>query len=80
MTEHLPKPNSLRENVKVEVDWSKYATEIDFKNVSGVDTSSFAKKLIQLIQSTYVNNDLDGEEIAGTFYELQEVNQKEFRV
>ena len=46
MTEHLPKPNSLRENVKVEVDWSKYATEIDLKNVSGVDTSSFAKKLI----------------------------------
>ena len=46
MTEHLPKPNSLRENVKVEVDWSKYATEIDFKNVSGVDTLSFAKKLI----------------------------------
>ena len=31
---------------------------------------------------TYVNNDLNGEEILGTFYEkeLQKTNQKEFRI
>ena len=30
-------------NVKVELDLSNYARKADFKNVTGVDTSSFAK-------------------------------------
>ena len=29
---------------------------------------------------TYVINDLNGEEIIGTFYELQKTNKKEFRI
>ena len=40
------------------------------------------KKVKSTVPSTYVNNDLNGEEIIGTFYEkeLQTTNQKEFRI
>ena len=44
MIKYFPKPNSFRENVKVELDLSNYATKTDLKNATGVDTSSFAKK------------------------------------
>ena len=39
------------------------------------------KKVKNTIPWTYVNNDLNGEEIIGTFYEkeLQKTNQEEFR-
>ena len=30
--------------MKIELDLSNYATKKDFKNVTGVDTSNFAKK------------------------------------
>ena len=45
MTEYFPKQNSLGGNVKVELDLPNYATKTDLKNVTGVDTSSFAKKI-----------------------------------
>ena len=40
------------------------------------------KKIKNTVPWTYVINDLNGEEIAGTFYEneLQKTNQKEFRI
>ena len=44
MSEYFPKPNSLGANIKVDLDLSNYATKIDLKNATGVDTSSFAKK------------------------------------
>ena len=44
MSEYFPKPKSLRANVKAELDLSNYATKQDLRNVTGVDTSSFAKK------------------------------------
>ena len=34
----------LGANVKVELDLSNYVTKTDFKNATGADTSSFAKK------------------------------------
>ena len=46
MSEYFPKPKSLGENLKVELDLSNYATKADLKNATGVDTSDFAKKLI----------------------------------
>ena len=46
MSEYFPKPNSLGANVKAELDSSNYATKTDLKYPTGVDTSSFAKKLI----------------------------------
>ena len=44
-SEYFPKPNSLEENVKVEMDLSNYATKTDIKNSIRIDTSSFAKKV-----------------------------------
>ena len=38
------KPKSLEENVKVEIYFSNYAPEADFKNAAEYDTSDFAKK------------------------------------
>ena len=49
MREYFLKPNSLGANVKVELDLSNYVTKANLKKATGVDTSSFAKKLIQLI-------------------------------
>ena len=42
----------------------------------------FIKKIKNTVPWTYVLNDLNGEEIIGTFYEneLQKTNQKEFRI
>ena len=42
----------------------------------------FIKKIKNIVQWTYVINDLNGEEIIGTFYEneLQKTDQKEFRI
>ena len=45
MSQYFPEPNSLRSNVKVELDLSNYATKADLKNATGVDTSKFAKKI-----------------------------------
>ena len=44
MIEYFSKPNSLGANVKFELDLSNNATKTDLKNVTGVDTSYFAKK------------------------------------
>ena len=45
MTEYFPKPfRSFGGNVNVKVDLSSYATKADLKNVTHVDTSSFALK------------------------------------
>ena len=44
MSEYFPTPKFLGTNLKVQLDWSNYATNVDLKNVIGVDTSSFGKK------------------------------------
>ena len=41
MSEYFPKPKSLGENEKVELDLSIYATKADLKNTTGVDTQDF---------------------------------------
>ena len=46
MSEYFPIPNSLGTKIRVELDLSNYVTKTDFKNATGVNTSSFAKKLI----------------------------------
>ena len=46
MNEYFPKTKSLAANVIFELNLSNYATKTDLKNATGVDTSSFAKKLI----------------------------------
>ena len=44
MSEYFPKPQSHEENIKVKIDLSNYATKEDIKNITHVDTSSFALK------------------------------------
>ena len=44
MSKYFPESKSSGGRVKVELDLSNYATKTDFKNVTGVDTSKFAKK------------------------------------
>ena len=46
MSEYFPEPTSLLAKVKVELDLSNYATKTDLKNVTGVDTSCFARKTV----------------------------------
>ena len=44
MSKYFPEPKSS-EKVKFELDLSNYATKTDLKNATGIDTSSFAKKV-----------------------------------
>ena len=46
MSEYFPEPKSLGGRVKVELCFPNYGTKEDLKTATGVDTSSFAKKLI----------------------------------
>ena len=44
MSEYFPKPFRSRENIQIKVDLSNYATKTDIKNITHVDTSTFALK------------------------------------
>ena len=45
MSQNFPKPyEPFGANINVKVDLSNYATRADLKNISHVDTSSFALK------------------------------------
>ena len=44
MSQYFPKPTSHEENIKVKIDLTNSATKEDIKNVTHVDTSSFALK------------------------------------
>ena len=45
MSQYFPKPyEAFSGNIKIKVDWSNYATKADIKNISHIDTSSFALK------------------------------------
>ena len=55
MIQYFPEPKSLGK-VKGELDLSDYATKIDLKNPTGVDTSSFPKKKTDL---AYLKSDVD---------------------
>ena len=46
MGQYFPKPFDLHfgDSIKIKIDLSNYATKTDIKNISHVDTSSFALK------------------------------------
>ena len=45
MSEYFPKsPRSYGENIKIKVDLPNYATKSDIKNITHIDTSSYASK------------------------------------
>ena len=45
MSEYFLESKYSRGKLKVELDLSNYATKTDLKNITGVDTSKFAKKV-----------------------------------
>ena len=56
MSQYYPKPyRNLGGNINVKVDLSNYATKPDIKNISHVDTSSFALKTNLASLKTDVN-------------------------
>ena len=46
MSQYFPKPfnSHFGDSIKVKIDLSNYATKTDIKNISHIDTSSFAQK------------------------------------
>ena len=44
MSQYFPPYRSSREDIRVKLDLSNYATKTDLKNVTHVDISSFASK------------------------------------
>ena len=46
MSKYFPKSKSFGGRVKVELDFSNYATKADLKNATGVYASPFVKKAI----------------------------------
>ena len=44
MSKYFPKPSNHKENIKVEIDLSNYATKADINNITHVDTSNCALK------------------------------------
>ena len=61
MSQHFPKSfRSFEGNINVKVDLSNYATKTDLKNVTHVDTSSFApKKSIANLKTEVDKLDID---------------------
>ena len=56
MSQYFPKSfRSFRRNINVKVDLTNYATKVDVKNISHVDTSSFALKANLANLKTYVD-------------------------
>ena len=45
LSEDFPEPKSLGGKVKLQLDLSSYATKEDLNNTTGIDTSSFVKKV-----------------------------------
>ena len=61
MSQYFPKPfRSFQENINIKVDLSNYATKTHLKNVTHVDTLSFALKTILASLKTEVDKvDID---------------------
>ena len=54
MSEYFPESKSSGGRVKAELNLSIYATKVDLKNITGVDTSDFTKVLLSYV----VKNDV----------------------
>ena len=56
MSEYFPEPKSSGGRVKVEFELSNYKTKADLKNVTGADTSKFAKNVDLANLKCHVDN------------------------
>ena len=75
MGEYFPKSNFLGANIKVKLDLSNYATKIDLKNATGVDTSSFVKK-VDLVSLKSDVDKLDTDKLKNVLTNLSNLKSK----
>ena len=74
MSQYFPKPfRSFGGNINVKVDLSNYATKTDLKNVTHVDTSSFALKTNLASLKTEVDK-LDIDKLAPVSVDLSKLS------
>ena len=73
MSQYFPKPfRSFGGKINVKVELSNYATKTDLKNVTRVDTSSFALKTNLSSLKTEVNK-LDIDKLLSVFVDLSKL-------
>ena len=74
MIQYFPKPfRTFGGNINVKVDLSNYATKTDLKNVTHVDTSSFALKITLASLKTEVDK-LDIDKLATVPVDLSKLS------
>ena len=74
MSQYFPKPfRSFGGNINVKVDLSNYATKTDLKNVTHVDTSSFALKTNLVSLETELGK-LDIDKLAPVLVDLSKLS------
>ena len=74
MIQYFPKPfRTFGGNINVKVDLSNYATKTDLKNVTHVDTSSFALKITIASLKTEVDK-LDIDKLATVPVDLSKLS------
>ena len=74
MIQYFPKPfRTFGGNINVKVDLSNYATKTDLKNVTHVDTSSFALKITLASLKTEVDQ-LDIDKLATVPVDLSKLS------
>ena len=75
MSQYFPKPfnSHFGDSIKVKIDLSNYATKTDIKNISHVDTSSFALKTNLASLKTEVDQ-LDIDKLASFSVDLSKLS------
>ena len=83
------KPINVKDNTYINTDKEVNDNDPKFKNISAKGyTPNWSEEIFVIkeikntVPCTYIINDLNGEEIIGTFYEkeLQKIDQQEFRI
>ena len=73
MSQYFPTPSSHKENIKVEIDLSNYATKKEINDITHVDTSNFALKTNLANLKTEVDK-LDINKLAPVSADLSKLN------
>ena len=76
MSQYFPKPyEPFGGDINIKVDWSNYATKADIKNISHIDSSSFALKSNLTSLKTEVDK-LDIDELKSLLNNLNNLKSK----
>ena len=75
MSGYFPEPKLFGGKVKVEIDLRNYATKTEVKNATGIDTSSFTKKVDSAGLKSNADN-LDIDKLKNVPYNLSNLKSK----